>query len=133
MRVSSVRNTVLEMVCQLPQPFTAQQLVSACEPERISVATVYNVLDLLVDAQVLHATSRQRGKTNIEYELIVGSRNRMQVICLKCGRVTDVRDKAISRLVEDRKYANFNPQHFSLFVYGECKTCRVKKTGRLRR
>lgn len=127
MRPSSVRNMVLELICQLPQPFTAQQLVKACEPEHISVATVYNVLELLVDAQILHVSNRQRGKTNNEYELIVLPRPRMQVVCLKCGRVTDIQDKAIERLVEERKYTNFEMQRFSLFIYGECRTCRRRR------
>ena len=62
-----------------------------------------------------------------EYELIVLPRPRMQVVCLKCGRVTDIQDKAIERLVEERKYTNFEMQRFSLFIYGECRTCRRRR------
>jgi Fur family ferric uptake transcriptional regulator len=122
-----VRNIVLSLACALPQPFTAEQLQRACETERISVGTVYNSLNTFMEAQVFRATERQRGKAATEYELITGSSNRLQIVCKKCGRVTDITDKAITTLVQDRKYSNFNMQHFSLFIYGECRICRKKK------
>lgn len=125
-RPSKVRNMVLTQICQLPQPFTADQLLKACEADRISVGTIYNSLETFVDANILVAFERQMGKNAAEYELITGSANRMQIICQKCGRVTNFTDKAITTLIQDRKYSNLNMQHFSLFVYGECKICRKK-------
>lgn len=126
MRVSRVREMVLEQVCLLPQPFTADRLAKACMAERISVGTVYNALDLFLSAQILHASKRQRGKAATEYELITSRQTRMQIICQRCGRVSEIHDKAIERLVQERKYSNFNASHFSVFVYGECKHCRRK-------
>lgn len=117
---------VLEQACLLEQPFTAEQLRMACEQERISVGTIYNSLDLFIEAQITRAIKRQRGKASTEYEMITGAGNRMQIVCKKCGRVTDITDKAITRLVQERKYSNFTMPHFSLFVYGECKVCRKK-------
>lgn len=127
MRPSVVRNAVLEQACYLPQPFTAKQLVEVCKEQRISIGTVYNSLNLFISAQILHATERQRGKTATEYELITGNQHRMQIICQKCGRVSDIQDRAIARLIQERKYSNFTLQHYSLFVYGECKVCRRLK------
>lgn len=124
MRPSKVRNIVLEQICLLPQPFTAEQLVEACKNERISVATVYNCLNLFLLARILYAHNRQRGRAVTEYEIIVGKPVRFQMMCTKCGRVTDIHDKAIERLIKERKYSNFTLQHFSLFIYGECKICR---------
>ena len=124
MRRSVVREMILEQVCLLPQPFTADQLTKACAAERISVGSVYNVLDVFVQAQILHAINRQRGRTAIEYELTMVTRNRIQVICGRCHRVTSFHDKAIEHLIQTRKYTNFNPAHYTLFVYGECKHCR---------
>ncbi|MGN0226824.1 MAG: Fur family transcriptional regulator [Paludibacteraceae bacterium] len=124
MRPSPVRNLVLEQVCQLPQPFTAEELITVCRPERISIGTVYNSLNLFINAQLLRATERQRGKAATEYELIAGSGMRMVVICTKCGRRTEFHDKAIGRLIQERRYSNFNVSHVSLCVYGECKVCR---------
>lgn len=127
MRPSVVRNAVLEQACYLPQPFTAKQLVEVCKEQRISIGTVYNSLNIFISAQILHATERQRGKMATEYELITGNQHHMQIICQKCGRVSDIQDRAIARLIQERKYSNFTLQHYSLFVYGECKVCRRLK------
>jgi len=133
MRPSRVRNMVLEQVFALKQPFTADQLKAACEAERISVGTVYNALNLFVDAQVLHSFRRQEGQLATEYELITTSSNKIQMICQKCGRVQNVSAAAITSVIKDHKYSNFNMQHFTLYVYGECKICRVKTISRLGR
>lgn len=125
LRPSRVREMVLEQVCLLPQPFTADQLVEACRAQRISVGTVYNALNLFLLAHILHANERQRGRSATEYELIIGKQMRMQMMCTKCGRVSEIRDKAIERLVKERKYTNFTMRYFSLFIYGECKKCRT--------
>ena len=126
LRPSKVRNMVLEQVCALEQPFTAEQLVEACKAERISVGTVYNALNIFVDANILHATKRQRGLIATEYEIVTGTGNQFRMVCRKCGREVNLSDPAIFRMINERKYSNFNLQHFSLIVYGECKICRRK-------
>jgi len=127
LRPSKVRDMVLEQICTLKQPFVAEQLVEACAEERISVGTVYNALNLFVLAQILHVTERQRGRAAMEYELVRDNAPHMYIICDKCGRKTEFHDIAIERLLQERKYTNFNMQHISLFVYGECKSCRRLK------
>jgi len=128
MRPSRVRNSVLQYACQLEQPFTTDQLLKACEEEHITQGTIYNALDIFVDAKILCATKRQRGVAATEYELVAPSSNRLQFTCKKCGMVKEFSDKAIARLIEERRYMNFTMQHFSLYVYGECKKCRTKVT-----
>ena len=126
LRPSVVRDYVLEQACELPQPFTARQLETVCKGERISVGTVYNSLNVFVDAGILHVIERQRGRTAMEYELVPNAVTHMQYICQNCGRTVEFNDKAIARLIRERKYTNFNVQHFTLLVYGECKICRTK-------
>jgi len=127
LRPSAVRNTVLEMVCQLHQPFTAEQLIELCSIEHISVGTVYNALEVFVKADILRGMQRQRGHSAIEYELINDRTRHMQFVCKKCGRTVDFSDDGISRLIEERKYTNFELQQYSLIVYGECKICKLRR------
>jgi len=127
MRYSSVREMVLEHICNLPQPFTAEQLVRACQEDRISVGTIYNTLTLFVSARILHEIERQHGHTRSEYSIIQDRSVRMQIICAKCQRISSFRDKAIEHLVMNRVYSNFNADHIAIYVYGECKHCRNKK------
>ena len=132
MRPSKVRNMVLEQVLALPQPFTAEQLIETCAAEHISVGTVYNALNLFLDAHILHAYKRQEGQRATEYELIAAASNKIQMICKKCGRVQNVSATGITSAIKDHKFSNFNMQHFTLYVYGDCKICRIKTIGRLR-
>lgn len=130
MRKSHVREMVLEQVCLIQQPFTAEQLAEACAAERISVGTVYNALELFITAQILHAISRQRGKGATQYEVIPGKQIHMQIRCGKCGRITEIHDNAIDHLVRVRKYMNFEMQRYTLLIYGECKHCRKPIVGK---
>ena len=127
MRESKIRNSVLHAICQLPQPFTATQLEEVCLQEHISTGTVYNCLELFTSAQILHVIKRQRGQTVTEYELMSPAQSRVEMICLKCGRVREAHDRAVEQLVQEKKYTNFIPHSYSLFVYGECKMCRLSR------
>lgn len=127
MRFSAVRETVLEQACTLTQPFTAEQLIHVCEKEHVSSATVYNALKLFVDANIMHIIDQQKGRKTAEYEVLTGEQTRMQIKCEKCGRVANFHDQAIDRIIRGRKYANLELRHYSLFVYGVCKKCKIKK------
>lgn len=124
LRQSPIRDFVLEQACQLPQPFTAEQLEKACTEQHISTGTIYNALSLFVSAQILCVIKRQRGQSHMEYELLNTNPAQMQYICGKCGRVVEFKDTVIARQVKERSYSNFDMQYFSLIVYGECKKCR---------
>lgn len=122
------REIVLQVVFEMPPFFTSQELEERCQEEHLSRATVFNTLDLLVAAQILRAVHRLQGKRNIEYELIVEAQPHMWGICQKCGRVFEMKDKVIERVVMEHKYGNFEPAYLSLVVYGKCRVCRIKKS-----
>lgn len=122
-RHTAERETILYIICRLKQPFTVDQVKEQALSEHISPATVYNCMQLFDKAGIIHLLqSRSRSKS--EWELITGHRNRLQLICKRCGRVADFKDVAITNAVKLRKYSNFEPDHFTIFVYGECKHCR---------
>lgn len=125
MRPSVVRDAVLEQACMLQQPFTANELLKACQEQRISIGTVYNALNVFISAQILSATNRQRGQGSTEYEICSGY-TKLKVICLTCGKTTEIHDKAITRLIRERKYTNYHMTHFHLYIYGECKLCQIQ-------
>lgn len=126
LRHTPERYTLLRHVCALEQPFRTETLVESVQNEHISLATVYNTLGLFISAQILHCLNRRYGRKQAEYELLTQKLVRMEMVCTRCGRVSHIRDVAIQNLVCTRKYSNFNMQGFSLYVYGECKTCKRK-------
>lgn len=132
-RYSSVREAVLERACMLPQPFTAEQLEAACQAEKISSGTIYNSLQLFLKANIIHATKRQKGHQATEYEVITGNSIRMQRICQKCGRVTNFRAPAVDRIIREQKTQSFFMQHYTLFLYGECRKCRIPEVTKTKK
>ena len=121
------RRKVLQCItanCQAA--FTPMQVVEWVKPHFISKATVYNTLQLLVRAHVVNCLALQRHNREVQYELATETPNYIQVICTRCGRVTFLRDVTIRNVITAKKYSNFRMQHFSLYLYGECKFCRRK-------
>ena len=118
------REIVLQIICDLHQPFTPVQVVEKIAKENISQATVYNCINFFEQAGIIHLLQKRMTKSRSEWEIISDKRNHLQLICKKCGRISDFNDIAITNAVELRKYSNFTPKHFTIFVYGECKHCR---------
>lgn len=121
------RYQVLLRACELPSPFTVDQLVEATREDHISQATVYNVLNLLKDARIAHLLGKQYRQNKDLYEITSTTNNHLQIICTQCGREAEFKDVAVMNLLYAKRFNNFDLQHFSLYVYGECKVCRKKK------
>ncbi len=79
---------------------------------------------MFVSARILYRLERTQGVTSEQYKWALDAKNSMRVICTRCGREANFTDPALLRIIRERKYANFIPAHFSLYVYGTCKTCR---------
>jgi Fur family ferric uptake transcriptional regulator len=125
LRHTPERYTILAKICEL-QRFTIDELRSKLTDITISRATVYNTLSLLEDARLIQKLDKEFGVRTTQYELVHASDSSVQVICQRCGRVSTVRDTTISRMLADKKWSNFVPHHFSLYVFGHCKVCRRK-------
>jgi Fur family ferric uptake transcriptional regulator len=125
LRHTPERYTILAKICEL-QRFTIDELRSKLTDITISRATVYNTLSLLEDARLIQKLDKEFGVRTTQYELVHASDSSVQVICQRCSRVSTVRDTTISRMLADKKWSNFVPHHFSLYVFGHCKVCRRK-------
>lgn len=120
LRHTKERYTILHYCCELGK-FRATQIIELATADFISRPTVYNTLALLVSAQILW---RQSGKgPAAEYETISKAKVRMRMQCTRCGRVLNFKDAAIEQVIENHRYRNFNLSHFTLDVWGTCKTC----------
>lgn len=119
------RERLLKIIAELNAPiFTVHDIDAKRKDAHISLPTLYNSLNLFVSARILYRMERTHGVTQEQYKWALDARNTMRVICTRCGREATFTDKALLRIVHERKYANFVPAHFSLYVYGVCKTCR---------
>lgn len=119
------REHVLRLCCQADTPFSLDTIVELAQKEFISRSTVYNTIQLLLKAKIVHSLNKQyESRCKPQYEIVYNHNNHAQLICTKCGRVSEFKPKIAENVIISRKYSNFTPHHFSLYVYGECKICR---------
>ncbi|MDE7462255.1 MAG: transcriptional repressor [Muribaculaceae bacterium] len=125
LRKTPERFAILEKAVDLTAHFGVDQLYNALEAEgyHVSRATVYNTLELLVEAGILNrhlfATNQAR------YELARGSH--LHLICRKCGRIREVDEPELTARLLTETYQDFSPEYSSSSVYGVCAEC-AKKT-----
>lgn len=125
LKLTPQRRAVLEAVFATHRHFDAEELVQILKQmgKRISRATVYRTLDLLVKSGLVHAM--ELGESRKVYEHIVGHRHHDHLICTECGRTIEFGDGFIELLQEkvcDR--LNFQAQKHSLRIFGRCENCR---------
>ena len=76
------------------------------EKFRVSRATLYNTIVLLIDAGLV--IKHQFGNTS-QYERSYNNETHHHMICTSCGKVSEFEDE--------------NPSHYSLYIYGLCSKC----------
>ena len=86
---------------------------------RVSRATVYNTLDLLVECDLV--TKHQFGKNLAQYEKSYGYKQHDHVICVECGKVVEFCDPRIQNIkTMIGELLNLMILHHSLNMYGVC-------------
>ena len=119
------RRAVLEGVFSLHKHFDVDELYEKLHyhHKRISRASIYRTLPLLVESDLIKDTLRCQGRSS--YEHIFGHKHHDHMVCSKCGKVIEFTNDKIEKLQEDvcKKY-NFQPVEHRLGIRGYCKDCR---------
>ena len=87
---------------------------------RVSLATVYNALELFVRRGI--ASKLTYGDAAARYDIRTDVHSHAR--CLECGRVDDVEAVPAPRWLSSIRARNFTPTGFRFEILGRCRACR---------
>ena len=123
------REAILEKIFSIHEHFDADDLLFMMRSgkKRVSKATIYRTLDLLVKSDLI--IEHQLIDNKKIYEHILGHSHHDHLICFYCNRAIEFDEPLIEEL-QDRvcEKLNFIPERHSLKVFGKCQECQKKAT-----
>lgn len=128
LRKTPERLAIFQSACDFPNMFTFDELMDAMHAKGdiiVSRATLYNTLKLFLDLRLIN-TFRLSGK--MRYEVVSPASNHVRQICMKCGKLTDVRNMQLVHMVQELHLKRFRQDGFLMNIYGICSTCQARIT-----
>lgn len=90
----------------------------------VSLATVYKTLEVLREVDLVQEINFPKGKARFDSYM----RPHVNLICLKCGVITDIDDMTVSEITGKVATATkFKPSGQRIDVYGTCQKCNGAK------
>lgn len=126
-RKTPERYAILETVYTIKGHFNIDTLYKYMETEgkfRVSRATLYNTIVLLLDA---HLVIKHQFGNSSQFERAYKNETHHHMICTECGKVTEFQDELLKQAVANTKLKRFTALYYSLYIYGVCSKCAWAK------
>jgi Fur family peroxide stress response transcriptional regulator len=124
LKVTPQRVAILEAIISLNNHPTADAIVAYIREKNpnISVATVYKVLDVLVESELIHKVKTETGI--LRYEAAIGTHH--HIYCSDSERIEDYFDDELNHLLENyfrnKKIPDFDIEDIKLQIIGKYNT-----------
>ena len=124
-RITPERISILEVISKQNKVFTIEDLRDRMSKEAfpVAVATLYNTVELLIDAGLLRSLRLPDSSATL-YRINIGEASHIFLICEQCGTVIENSARELSRFINKYDFPKFAPRSFTLSVSGVCQRCR---------
>lgn len=105
---------------------TAQTLYERLKPQfpSLSLATVYNTLQILVDAGIIHEIGAA-GDGAMHYD--ADASPHVNLVCTNCGRIDDFHETTLKRVTQRvTQQSGYQVYGARVVYYGLCPECRKR-------
>ncbi len=125
LKITQERMAVLREALAFDGHFEAEDLQVSLRRggRRVSRATIYRTIKLLLDANLLRRSFSSAGKQTY-YENMLDSRQHEHLICTRCGRVIEFRSDFLEDALKKEAAArDFEFKRLRIEIFGECANC----------
>ena len=128
LRNTAERDAIFSIVCQTKDPFTLEMIGQQLDSInfRVSRASVYNTMELLLDAKIV--VRHQFTGSNVQYELKHIAEQYNHIICTCCSAVRKIKNDKLNSFCADYKIPKFTTEYYTLSFYGLCSKCKYRIT-----
>ena len=124
LKLTASRRHLLRRIFSMHDHFTAEQLLERLRTrkQKVSKATVYRTLNVLLDCGLLAA--HDFGEGSLYYEHTFGHEHHDHFFCVHCKQIVEFRHDRIEELQQSvARDLGFTLLSHALKLYGLCPTC----------